>query len=147
MDPKQQPDGSFSMTPSTRELLAQLDAEKCIGCCMQRSKILEEALTDCRIPGYVQPCAEDGWSPLLIATRLHSESGQPESEAVRDCSRRVTGYSHYQQEAMHLHTYTWYPRQLVMHLFCCEFCESSLAIVSNRTTGIPFAVIVLSPLL
>lgn len=69
MDPKQQPDGSFSMTPSTRELLAQLDAEKCIGCCMQRSRILHEALTYCRIPGYVQPCAEDGWSPLLIATQ------------------------------------------------------------------------------
>ncbi|CAE7034070.1 Ankk1 [Symbiodinium sp. KB8] len=69
MDPKQQPDGSFSMTPSTQELLAQLDAEKCIGCCMQRSRILHEALTYCRIPGYVQPCAEDGWSPLLIATQ------------------------------------------------------------------------------
>ena len=68
MDPKQQPDGSFSMSPSTLNLLAQLDAEKCLGCCMQRSKILNEALTYCRIPGYVQPCADDGWSPLLIAT-------------------------------------------------------------------------------
>ena len=56
------------MSPSMQDLLAQLDAEKCIGCCMQRSKILKEALTYCRIPGYVQPCADDGWSPLLIAT-------------------------------------------------------------------------------
>ncbi|CAE7430733.1 Ankk1 [Symbiodinium natans] len=73
-DSKQQPDGSFSMSPSTRQLLTQLDSEKCIGCCMQRNKILEEALTYCRIPGYIQPCADDGWSPLLIATQRRNYS-------------------------------------------------------------------------
>jgi hypothetical protein len=40
------------MSPSTRNLLVTLEAQKCIGCCIQRTKVLEDALTYCRIPGW-----------------------------------------------------------------------------------------------
>ncbi|CAJ1455362.1 unnamed protein product [Effrenium voratum] len=59
----------ISMSTSTRDLLAGLEAQHCIGTCIQRTKILEDALTYCRIPGYVHPCTDDGWCPLLIATQ------------------------------------------------------------------------------
>ena len=43
------------MSLSTRKLLAGLEAEKCIGCCIQRTKVLEDALNYCRI-GFVWFC-------------------------------------------------------------------------------------------
>ena len=42
----------IKMSPSTRNLLVTLEAQKCIGCCIQRTKVLEDALTYCRIPGW-----------------------------------------------------------------------------------------------
>jgi len=93
---KKSHDGSFSMSPSTSNLLLQLDAANCIGCSLRRSKVLEEALTYCRIPGYELPCSEDGWSPLLIATqRRHCDAVETllQHGAKPDCREPESGWT------------------------------------------------------
>lgn len=88
----------IKMSPSTRTLLVNLEAQKCIGCCMQRSKVLENALTYCRIPGYCEncPCTDDGWTPLLIATqRRDAESVETllSNGAEVDCKEPQSGWT------------------------------------------------------
>eukprot|EP00434_Breviolum_minutum_P033829 symbB.v1.2.029934.t1/scaffold3324.1/size59041/2 len=69
--PSKSKPNDIKMSPSTQNLLMSSEAQKCLGCCIQRTKVLEDALTYCRIPGYCEncPCTDDGWSPLLIATQ------------------------------------------------------------------------------
>lgn len=88
----------IKMSPSTRNLLVTLEAQKCIGCCIQRTKVLEDALTYCRIPGYCEncPCTDDGWSPLLIATqRGDAESVETllSNGAEVDCKEPQSGWT------------------------------------------------------
>eukprot|EP00435_Cladocopium_sp_Y103_P038769 s797_g10.t1 len=88
----------IKMSPSTRNLLVTLEAQKCIGCCIQRTKVLEDALTYCRIPGYCEncPCTDDGWSPLLIATqRRDAESVETllSNGAEVDCKEPQSGWT------------------------------------------------------
>ena len=50
--PSKSKPNDIKMSPSTQNLLMSLEAQKCIGCCIQRTKVLEDALTYCRIPGW-----------------------------------------------------------------------------------------------
>eukprot|EP00438_Fugacium_kawagutii_P007378 Skav203430 [mRNA] locus=scaffold727:63371:64093:+ [translate_table: standard] len=88
----------IKMSPSTWSLLAGLEAKKCIGCCLQRTKVLEEALTYCRIPGYCEncPCTDDGWTPLLIATQRRDVQAVEtllSSGAQVDCKEPQSGWT------------------------------------------------------
>jgi len=78
------------------DILAQLQAENCLGCSWKRDSVLHEALTYCRMPGYKLPVSQDGWPALVIAVQrrdLDSATTLLEHGAEADCREEESGWT------------------------------------------------------